>query len=387
MATAKSLPDHSLTKMIVDSFSCKTRSDEFSYIFSSTLGYLSGYCTAFEFQHCLKPYCVGLGFSAKDFRLRLHTTHYFSLSIKMFLFHIGLHRTVEPDTAKAITAYLSVAKCDSTNILDIWSRFPKLRSHVKSVVRQVPKEQRHLMDPETLDLYFSTIYASILKYVKFISYTKLRFIARTSNCELGDLQNDIMLKVSKSLHSLVPIRIPEAHIVNYLKRCAHNCAMNIIESETTQKRGRLVNMGLDASNQRTFSLLVMSENQMLFNPENPDATYDSLYSDDGQIDKFELEFSVSEILNRYRKTEKKYRFLCILMGTEDEEFTKFLFNLNECSEHEDNVDVQSRLPVKDFNKLLSRFLRIREKDANVFMLRIAKRLAIPMNNNKEVKYG
>jgi hypothetical protein len=146
-------------------------------------------------------------------------------------------------------------------------------------------------------------------------------------------------------------------------------------------------MGLDASNQRTFSLLVMSENQMLFNPENPDATYDSLYSDDGQIDKFELEFSVSEILNRYRKTEKKYRFLCILMGTEDEEFTKFLFNLNECSEHEDNVDVQSRLPVKDFNKLLSRFLRIREKDANVFMLRIAKRLAIPMNNNKEVKYG
>ena len=381
------LPERSLSRVIAETFGVSCSSEVFKYIFSTSICYLTGACSAFEFQHCVKPYITTKSFSAKDFRLRFHKDQYFCLILKMFVFQIGTYRSIDKKKFAAIADEIGVAECDFPRILKIWSEFSELRAHVKSVVKSIPADMRYLLEVTNIEKYFNGIHARIFKYIKFRTYNKLRFVIKSSNYEPSDLHSEIFLKVVQAFYHLLPLRLSEVHTVNYLKRAANNCALNIIESETTQKRGRLVNTGLDSSSSRTFSLLVVSENQMALNPEGKDTSYENLFCDDGHINKFELEFSVSEVLSRYKKLTKKYRLLCILMGAEDTEFTAFLKARKLCVDGEDNHDVQLRTTVQKFNKLLSEFLHVREDKMNVFMLRVAKSLAIPITNDLELRHG
>jgi DNA-directed RNA polymerase specialized sigma24 family protein len=214
-----------------------------------------------------------------------------------------------------------------------------------------------------------------------LTYKKLRFIAKSSNLELADLHNDLLGKVLSSFYSLVPIVLPDAHVVNYLKRVAHNHAINMIMRETTQKRGRLVNGGLDHENNRTFTLLVESENQMRLGLDGEQTAYDDRYTGDETILNFELKFSVSEILNRLNSRGKKYRLLTILMGHEDTEFTQWLRARSKCGSDIDNVDIQNKLSATEYNKLVSEFLHVSEDRVNVFLFGLRKDLALDSSNN------
>lgn len=382
--------DQSLSELITNSFKIATGTSKFLEIFHGTVSYLTGRYSAFEYQHFLKPF-IGkeLAFSAKDFRLSLHKSYYLCLSIKMFIFHIGLKENA--DRVHKIASSFKIKPRDFRYISRMWETSTRLRAHVKRVLKEIPKDMLHLLDVSKLEAFFNSIFVSLVKYTKSITYTKLRFISSSSNCELTDLHNDILLKVANSFYSLLPLRLTEAHIVNYLKRCIHHCAMNIIESETTQKRGRLVNTGLDSNKQRQFSMLVVSENQIRAKSasgsqfvDDTEVSYLDLNTEDHQISRFELEFSVSEILTRYQRCTKKYRVLCILMGQEDAGFTEFLRCNNKCSDADDNVDVQTKISTTEFNKLLSKYFRIRETTLNVFMMDVARKLAIPIPSKTQV---
>jgi DNA-directed RNA polymerase specialized sigma24 family protein len=232
------------------------------------------------------------------------------------------------------------------------------------------------LDPACIDLDFKNVYAAVHKYTKSLVWRKLRFVAKSSNLELADLDGDVMTKVVQSYYALVPTKQPLAYIQNYLKRAAHNHVINIIKSETTHKRGRLVNVGLDKNNNRQFSLLTVSQNQASLKldadgqPVVPDAEDES-----NSIATFEVRFSIDELLASIRVGSKKHRFLLIMLGTEDKEFSAWLKKYGHCSAHEDNCDVQDRTTVKEFNILLAKYLNVDVIRIENFLTKVRQQLA------------
>lgn len=368
----------SLAHTIVRAFGVELDSEEFLIIYSQSISYLTKGISAFQFQYIIKPYCRGTGYSAKAFRLKLHESRYLCLNLKLFLLRMARLKSVTLDVVKELATELSIKVIDAKRMLQVWKQHPIFRRRMKAEARAIPRDQTYMLTEKGLNLFFSEIYGDVYKYIKFLAYKKLRFIAKSSNVELTDLHNDLLSKVVQAFYALVPIEKTQAHVINYLKRVAHNHAMNIIKTETSLKRGRLVNVGLDKDNARVFSLLMVSENQMALPEDGSDSSYDEIHGGtSNNLDKFELEFSVSEILNKLQVRSKKYRFLQILMGHEDAEFTAWLQVRKVAGKNEDNVDVQMKLSTADFNKLLSEFLNVAEAKVNSFISRLRRDLALP----------
>jgi hypothetical protein len=333
---------------------------------------------AFRYQDEIKVFCKGTGMSAKQFRLKLHESRYLSLSLKLFLFRIARYRSVTLEMVKELCAELKIKVIDAKRMLQVWNQHPLFRKRMKAEAKAVHKSQTYLLTESGLNLFFNEIYPDVYKKIKFLAYKKLRFIAKSSNVELRDLENELLSKVVQAYYMMVPITKTELHVINYLKRVAHNHAMNIIKAETSLKKGRLVSVGTDKEQNRVFSLLMVSENQMALPVDGSDASYDEVHGDtSNNLEKFELEFSVSEILSRLQQTSKKYRFLKLLMGHEDSEFTTWLQARKIATRSEDNVDVQLKLTTTEFNKLLSQFLNVAEDKVNAFILKLRRDLALP----------
>lgn len=375
---ARKYPETSLVFLISDMFGIEVDSEDFSILFDQTLSYLTDGVTAFEYQHTIKPFCLGTQHSAKVFRLQLHATRYVALKLKLYVYTLGSERSACADRAKAIAKSLGISNCDALRIFKCWNANQKFRARIKRYVSALSKTGALVSEVLTehyLDNWFSlNIYSKVYSYIKFITYSKLRFIAKSSNVEFCDLHNDLLYKVTQSYYSVVPTLMVEAHVVNYLKRAAHNHAMNMIKAETTQKRGRLVNSGRDRENNRLFTLQVVSENQRMPNADGETSSYEEV--DIGVTEKFDLQISVNQILTSLDRRSKKYRLLTILMGTEDAGFTEWLRARNHCSPLHDCCDVQDRLPARAFNALLSDFLNVSEDRVNVFLFKVKHALAL-----------
>lgn len=383
----KTLPKGSLTFLVTDSFGISKTSEDFEHIYGYTVSYLSKGTSAFEYQDLIRPYCVGKDFSAKDFRLRLHNTQYLSLTLKLFLLSLGKTRSIEADDAMAVASSMGVYKCDARRLFAIWESYSPFRSRIKKMVREIPADKRDLLDDVELVHYFNQCYPDVYRYVKYITYKKLRFLAKSSNLELSDLHSELMSKVLQTFYMMVPMVLADAHVINYLKRSAHNQAINMIKMGTTQKRGRLINVDGDKTGSKGNSLLVVSENQMRLTADMQEVSYDELQIDgekENSMQRFELEFSVAEILTKMQLRTKKYRVLKILMGTEDPEFTSWLQAKGLCSSSDDNVDVQNKRSVKEFNQFLSEFLHVSETKLNVFLFKLRKDLALDHSGSPTV---
>jgi len=375
---ARKYPETSLVFLITSMFGIEVDSEDFSILFDQTVSYLTDGITAFEYQHTIKPFCSGTEHSAKVFRLQLHATRYLSLNLKLYAYTLGVNRSVDTDGAKTAAKALGIPNCDAARIFKCWNANQKFRARIKRHVSSLSKTgipASTLLTEQYIDNWFSNcIYAKVYSYIKFITYSKLRFIAKSSNVEFCDLHNDLLYKITQSYYSITPTTMVEAHVVNYLKRVAHNHAMNIIKAETTQKRGRLVNSGRDRENNRLFTLQVVSENQRIPTSDGELPSYEEV--DTCVTEQFDLQISVSQILTSLDRRSKKYRLLTILMGTEDQGFTEWLRSRNQCNQSQDNCDVQDRLTPRAFKALLSDFLNVSEDRVNVFLFKVKHDLAL-----------
>jgi len=223
-----------------------------------------------------------------------------------------------------------------------------------------------------IDEGFHLVYEQVIKYVKAITYRKLRFIAKSTNVELSDIHSELLFKVVQSYYKMYPTDKPFNHVVNYLCRVVHNHAMNFISSSTSLKRGRLVNLGL-GTKEDIFALTVVSENQLNTNVcDGEEIGYDQM-AGTNPILQFELEFSVSQLLDKYKSKTKKYRMLTLLMGTPDNQFVEWLRARKHLKAQESNTDLQIREPDR-YRELVISFLGVSRKGANVFLLGIGNKL-------------
>ena len=372
-----SAPKKSLAGLICNSFEVELDSEEFYVLFGQTVSYITKGISAFTFQHFLKPYCKHLDMSAKAFRLKLHRTKYLSLDIKMFMTRMARVKSVTLTVVKELTKEFDLYIIDAKRIVEVWKAQSKFRARLKKVAKAVPKDESQLLTAEGLKQLFCRVYPSVFKYIKFITHSKLRFLMKSTNQLPADFHNDLLEKVVQAFYSQVPIDKDELHLINYLKRSAHNRAMNIIKSETSLKRGRLVNAGVDRNGMPRYELLCAAENQRALRPDGSEQQDYTDVDTGNDMQRFELQFSVSEILSRFHMASKKHRLMLLLMGTEDAEFTAWLKTKKVASKVEDNADVQQRVGVEEFNKLVSAFLHVSETKTNIFLLKLRKHLALP----------
>jgi len=111
-------------------------------------------------------------------------------------------------------------------------------------------------------------------------------------------------------------------------------------------------------------------------------SYEHLGSDN-QMEKFELSFSVVQLLDKYKSRERKYRFLMILTGMRDEPFTEWLILTKKCRPTSTNVEVQMDTSSDQFLEWLCSYMHIGQSKANVFLLKVKKELGFDHSNNRK----
>lgn len=389
MNTTFAATEVSLTKLICLTFDVEKDGEDFSLIFSQTLSYLTKGTSYSAYQNCLKPYCKGRGLSAQQFRLKLHESRYLLLHLKLYMLRLARLRTFDVKLAKQLAEEAQVKVIDAKRIVQVFHQHAAMRKRLKLAARKIPKERLHLLTLEGVNKYFSdVVYTPVVKSIDSKVWEKMRFLVGTSNADLRDFNNDVLAKALEAFYKMMPVTDrTDLHFVNGLKQTVKNHVNNMISAEKAQKRSRTETVGFDAQGKHINQMKVSSENQMTpVEGQEEGSSYDEIHGGTGNnLDRFELEFSISEILDKLKSQSKKYRFLQILMGHEDIEFTVWLQEKKIATRNEDNVDVQMKTSTEDFNRLLGEFLNVDERKLLAFIKRLRKDLALPENMRKNPK--
>ena len=339
-------------------------SPEFVYAYAESVLYLIGHSTAFEYQEYIKPFCQDQ--SAKVFRLSLQDQRYTNLDLKLFVLKVARLTNATQDEIFTIASELGINSNDAQMVVILYEENAWFKRLIKQAGRKVGRNSP-LLDCKSIDALFNKVYPPFLKYIKFITFKKLRFIVKSDNVGFEDFHGELSTKVLQAFYSMIPVQATEQHIINYLKQVAHNHCINIIKSRTSQKRGRLVNVGTDKNNETQFSLLCVSQNQINAGVDEDGNEVDVLNVANDSHSKFQLQFSISQVLNSVKADKKKYRFVSLLLGQEDKEFTEWLRSEKLCRSNEDNVDCQARTSVQAFNTYVADFLNVSYRKVETFL--------------------
>jgi hypothetical protein len=366
----------SLKNLICEQFGLVEGSVDALKLYSYSVAYMIKGMGAFSYQAEIKPYCKQRALSAKSFRLSLQGSGY-TIGLKLYVLALMRKGNCNITTAIDCAEKAGIHREDAELIYWMLKELPWFLTMAQTLANAIPVGHAH----ETLEgvqASFAAVYSSVYKFVKYVTYKKLRFLCDSTNTALADFHADLMEKAARSLYLLAPTRQPEAYIKNYLKRAIRNAATNIIKSGTTKKRARQVDLGFDKNGMRSSMLLCLSQNQMT---PMIDADGQVMMPDEGDtgssMRKFELQFSISEVLNRYKKTSRKYRLLLILLGgEEDQEFTAYLRARDLCPMTKDHCDIQVEIEHSEYNKLVSEFLHVSYKKVEEFLQSLRSELEV-----------
>jgi hypothetical protein len=365
-------PQGSLCDLIASKFGFTTKSDEFYSVFAHTMSYLTRGIGYSEYQDRLKPFCEAAPFSAKDFRLMLHQSQYLSLIVKLYTLRLGKSRSVDKTLAQRLQRSYGLHSCDAAKIWRFWNQQQRFRSRIKQAVKEYDADT-HLNPKLLQDILQRVILKPVSKYIKSFTYRKLRFICKSQNLDLRDLHTELTIKAVDAYYKLMPCVLEGPHVINYIKRAIHNSGINLISANTSQKAGRLINNDETGEKRDAFTLLVVSENQMRISAESDPVSYEEL-AGHNPIERVEIEHSVEQLVSGVKEGSKKHKFLTILMGSDDEEFTKWLRCNKHCSNRETNSDLQVRMNPNTFNILLGRFLRVDQRKVDRFITSLKTKL-------------
>jgi hypothetical protein len=273
---------------------------------------------------------------------------------------LGKYDDISMEKLQHLTNEYGIYVCDSKRIKNLLSNSRELSTFVQTKVETT--KIRDLKLDEMKRFFEEELYSTLLISAKFWTRKKLHFIVQSTNCDYADFHVELLEKALQTFYKLLPLddSKPKEYVIAYLKKTIKNTTMNIINTHTSSKGGRKVNDG-----KYNFSLIVASENQLgleqkvVFNeafavPCNP-------------IPTFENKISVRQVLDVYQDRDSKYRFLCILLGNYDEQFTKWLKKNNIGKRNETNIEVQDRLDIDLYNRYIGEYLNFGRRHTNRFI--------------------
>lgn len=339
----------SLYELCLNGLNVDAESEGAVYVFAESALYILGATHAFDYQELIKPYCKEQ--SAKMFRLSICEQRYASLNIKLYLVALFRNGCASKHAAKALAEKFEITNKDSSLIWLLYSSNDWFFKAGLAMTKKLGHNADHLTVERALRT-FNRLFPRVFSYIKYLTWKKMRFLVRSKNETFDDFNSEVSSKVVQSFYDLIPSDFTDDHIVNYLKRSAHNHVVNLIKHHQTQKRARMVSV--DAGNTK-FDMLCLSQNQMALTEDGQRQDVDG---EDNFSPKFELQFSVSQVLDKAKSQTKKYKFITLLLGAECETFTVWLRERGVCREYEDNVDVQARVTADQYTKHVADFLKV-----------------------------
>jgi hypothetical protein len=364
-----------LSTLIRDGLNIDPDSSEGRYVAGLCVKYVCGVGDAYAFQRDIKRVDItNSKYSGQKFRLELNKKAYFLLNLK----YAALNLTLNPINAKLLETLhkgFGVSWDDTVLLRTIFSR-QQFRREMKADKRMVGIDKKQIgpADMERVRKLFATFQAPVMKHIRAKTYKKLRFVANSENSEHRDLHSEIMTKALTVYYGMMPTTKSEAHVLNYLRTSCTNHVLNIIESSTTQKNGRLQDAGADGYGGNTYQLKVVSENQQTLADGMEAVESGGMLNDLNRSDsvKLESDIVVSRLMQKYKG--RKRAALNILCGNYDQRFTKWLLARGRIKEGEDHQDLQLRVAHTTFIGLLADYLCVIRESFNKFVAVIGQKL-------------
>lgn len=187
----------------------------------------------------------------------------------------------------------------------------KTERHLKKLARKYPAISLEDMD----EILLAVRMATHVWCRKFLN-KKTLFIMRSEKMTLQDMHNEILYKGFRGLYLMYPMFKSPLHAVNIAKRTMRNQGLNLIQSYTTQKRGKVIR----SEDKVTF----YSNTVSLSSYEPREGETDSVRAGSSQdIKNSDLHIDVKQFALGLRD-KKKQMFVGLLMGIENQGFYDYL---------------------------------------------------------------
>lgn len=218
-------------------------------------------------------------------------------------------------------------------------------------------------------LAYVTLHKDYVTFVRKFVYRKMRFIYEMHGQDPDDICKELTADSLQAAMFMYPKIESMDHLMNIVKRTAHNSGINYIEKYTTKGRGRLRSGAKPNEDSRVVIPLSSPEvKDFLATNEN------GIHIDGKPYDSFTTQISVSRITSKY--TGKKQHFIKLLSGEFDKEFSDYLKGQRIRYE---NDEYFGKVDFKTYMASALAFLEVPEKAGIKFVEKLRSKLSSMRN--------
>lgn len=279
-------------------------------LFNYCIQYLFKHISAAKFTTLVRETINDKKFRVIEMRRTLLLSKgYFLKNLKLWLYH---WYKVKPQVTKLVLKTYGVKSMDA-------DLHKMLDDSTKKMLGGLVK--KGYADKTLLEFDDALVYIALHKdYVAFVRkfvYRKMRFIFEMHGTDPDDICKELTADGLQAAMFMYPRIESMEHLMNIVKRTAHNSGINYIDKYTTKGRGRLRSGAKANEDSRIVVPLSSPEvKEFLSTDEN------GIHIDGKSYDALTTQLSVSRVTNQY--TGKKKHFIKLISGDYDKEFSDFL---------------------------------------------------------------
>jgi len=218
-------------------------------------------------------------------------------------------------------------------------------------------------------LAYVAMHKDYVAFVRKFVYRKMRFIYEMHGQDPDDICKELTADSLQAAMFMYPRIESMEHLMNIVKRTAHNSGINYIEKYTTKGRGRLRSGAKPNEDSRVVIPMSSPEaKDFLATDEN------GTHIDGKSYDSFTTRISVERVTSKY--SGKKRHFIKLLSGEFDKEFSEYL---KARKVRYENDDYFGRVDFKTYMQTALAFLEVPEESGIKFVNKLRSKLSSMKN--------
>lgn len=315
----------SLSEFIATTLDLDIDSENVAHIFTATVNHVLGVHGCPEYHRAIKDYAdfSKLEISPKDFRLKVKDFGYAFFNIKYYL--LGIFKSKKSYTERRFKTRAPYYGIKDEDIMLCFKSFDS--ESKRNLVKQVPRYNtilRRQVYPKAFNSAkraLSILVREVTPHCNSLSRNKLLFITKYSGMEMYEYSSELTLKAISAYYQMLPVDLEHKrkenqsehelkYELNYMRRAATNHCNNIIKSNTTEGKSRLVNMGSDNADNAVYVVRTINESQISVTPDDTQGIEDysafaSLEQSGALTGVEDFHLTVDRILANMKPTKRK----------------------------------------------------------------------------------